>query len=385
MATKKALDDIFNDDDPFGLLEVKAPSVSLRTKDERLVGTFEEINAFVEKNGRPPLSNGGIQEHGLAARLAGFIESADKREQLLPFDRFNLLLAKNREINSLDDIFEDDIFEDDALGIFDDDMGLFDFDLVRRPDERASADYVAKRKPCTDFDMYEHLFKAVHSDLKENKRSFVEFKQENLKEGAFYMHNGMLFLLEKINISQREHYKPDGTRVREDGRTRCVFENGTESNMLKRSVEKILYANGKAITERNETSNDYFDRNMKQINDADKQTGFIYVLKSKSENPAIKAYKHLYKVGFTTGTVDDRIKNAKNDPTYLMAEVEIAMTFKCFNMNTHKFEKLLHDYFGHSCLEIDIFDKNGLRHSPREWFNISLTEINDFVETIIQD
>ncbi len=379
MATKKTLDDIFNDDDPFGLLEVKAPAASFRTKDERLVSNFEAINTFVEKNGRLPQLNEGIQEHGLAARLEGFRDNTENREKLLPYDKLNLLTAKNQEINSLDDIFEDDV-----LGIFDDDLGLFDFTLVRRPDDRASADYVAKRKPCPDFQNYEGLFKAVHVDLKESKRSFVEFKQGNLKEGAFYMHNGLLFYLEKINISQREHYKTDGTRVREDGRTRCVFENGTESNMLKRSVEKILYANGKAITELNESSNDYFERNMMQITVADQQSGYIYVLKSKSEKPEIKAFKHLYKIGFTTTTVEDRIKNATIDPTYLMAGVEVVMTFKCYNMNTHKLEKLLHDYYGNSCMEIEIFDKNGLRHSPREWFTVTLSEIEEFVERILK-
>ena len=123
MATKKTLDDIFNDDDPFGLLEVKAPAATFRTKDERLVSTFEEINAFVEKNGRPPQLNGGIQEHGLAARLDGFRDNADKREQLLPYDKFNLLAIATSSISSLDDIFEDD-----DLGIFDDDSGLFSFE-----------------------------------------------------------------------------------------------------------------------------------------------------------------------------------------------------------------------------------------------------------------
>lgn len=197
------------------------------------------------------------------------------------------------------------------------------------------------------------------------------------------MHNGVLFYLEKINISQREHYKPDGTRVREDGRTRCIFENGTESNMLKRSVEKILYANGKAITERNETSNEYFDRNM-HITEADQESGYIYVLKSKSNKPEIRAIKHLYKIGFTTTTVDDRIKNAVNAPTYLMAGVEVVMTFKCYNMNTHKLEELLHDYFGNSCLEIEIFDKNGFRHSPREWFTVTLSEIEEFISVVLE-
>ena len=49
---------------------------------------------------------------------------------------------------------------------------------------------------------------------------------------------GYLFLLESITYERDDHYKEDGTRVRKDGRTRCIFENGTESNILKRSVDK---------------------------------------------------------------------------------------------------------------------------------------------------
>ena len=379
MENKKTLDDILNDDDPFGLLEVKAPASSFRTKDERLISTFEEINFFVEKNGRAPQLNGGIQEHGLAARLEGFRDNADKRDQLLPFDKYNLLSEVTDSVNSLNDIFEDD-----DLGIFDDDTGLFDFEHVKRPDERASADFIARRQSAKDFDTYEPLFKKVHAELRSGERSFVEFKQGNLKEGAFYMHNGLLFYLEKINISQKEHYKSDGTRVREDGRTHCIFENGTESNMLKRSVEKILYANGKAITELNTTTIENFTSNFSTINETDKESGYIYVLKSKSEKPEIKSIKHLYKIGFTTTSVEERIKNASQEPTYLLADVEIVMTFKCYNMNTQKFEKLLHDYFGKSCLEIDVSDKNGVRHKPREWFTVSLSEIEEFVEKLLK-
>lgn len=87
MATKKTLQDIFNDDDPFGLLDVQAPSSSYRSTDERMVSSFEEINTFVEKNGRVPQLNGGVQEHRLASRLADYRNNADKREQLLSVDR----------------------------------------------------------------------------------------------------------------------------------------------------------------------------------------------------------------------------------------------------------------------------------------------------------
>ena len=378
MAAKMTLQDIFNDD-AFGLLEVKAPIATARNADERLLTSFAEINAFYKVNQREPQLGGGIQEHGLASRLVGIRSDVSKMEMLKQLDQFGLLNTTTKEINSLDDIWEDDL-----LGLLsDDDMGLFDFNHVQRPDERASSDFVARRKPCVDFNNYESHFKAVHKDLKEGSRSFVEFKQGNLKEGAYYLHNGVLFYLEKINISQNEHYKSDGTRVREDGRTRCIFENGTESNMLKRSVEKILYANGKAITERNDTSNDQFHQHFSGITDQDQQAGYIYILKSKSDKPEIRDIKHLYKIGFSTTTVEERIKNAAQEPTYLMADVRIVMTFNCFNMNTHKLELLLHNFFGSSCLNVDVFDSFGNRHTPREWFIAPLDIIEQAVQLIL--
>ena len=37
-------------------------------------------------------------------------------------------------------------------------------------------------------------------------------------------------------------------------------------------------------------------------------------------------------------------------------------------MNAKKFEQLIQRFFGEVCLEIDVFDNNGIRHRPREWF-----------------
>jgi len=152
---------------------------------------------------------------------------------------------------------------------------------------------------------------------------------------------------------------------------------------LKRSVEKILYANGNVITEKNETSIEQFDNHFSGITDEDKESGFIYILKSKSDKSEIKGIKHLYKIGFSTTTVEERIKNAAQEPTYLMAEVRIIMTYKCFNMNTHKLELLLHNFFGSSCLNVDVFDALGNRHTPREWFIAPLDIIEQAVQLII--
>ena len=373
----KKLQDLF-ENDPLGLLDVK-PITAIRTEDNVLVSKFQEIVDFYQQNQRLPLENNGISEHTLYSRWCDFRDTDSKRKILEQYDEFDLLKQEEKKIFTIDDILEND-----PLGLLDeDDMGLFDFNLVQRPDERESADFVARRKPCVDFDKYESQFKAVQKDLKEGSRSIIEFKQGNLKEGAYYLHNGVLFYLEKIDISINEHYKPNGTRVRTDGRTRCIFENGTESNMLKRSVEKILYANGKAITEVNASSLDQFNQNFSGVTDEDKQAGFIYILKSKSDKPDIKDINHLYKIGFSTTTVEDRIKNAAIEPTYLMADVRIVMTFNCFNMNPQKLELLLHNFFGSSCLNVDVFDSLGNRHTPREWFIAPLDIIEQAVQLIL--
>ncbi|MEI8086196.1 MAG: GIY-YIG nuclease family protein [Paludibacter sp.] len=373
----KKLQDIF-DNDPLGLLDVK-PLAAVRSEDIVLVSKFQEIIDFYEQNQRLPLENNGVNEHTLYSRLCDYRDTDSKRKILDKYDQFGILMPIEIKVFTIDDIMNDD-----PLGLLDeDDMGLFDFNLVQRPEERASTDFVARRKPCTDFENYQSRFKEVQVDLKAGNRSIIEFKLGNLKEGAYYLHNGVLFYLEKINITKNDHYRTDGTRVRTDGRTRCIFENGTESNMLKRSVEKLLYANGNAITEKNETSIEQFDQNFSGITAEDKESGYIYILKSKSDKQEIKDIKHLYKIGFSTTTVEERIKHGAQEPTYLMAPVRIIMTYKCFNMNTHKLELLLHNFFGSNCLNVDVFDALGNRHTPREWFIAPLDIIEQAVHLII--
>jgi hypothetical protein len=237
MDKDKVLDEIFSND-PLGLLIVKPKKSGARTADERLLASFQEINDFVANNNKEPEPNpSNISEYQLYSRLKSLRENTVKVEQLKPHDIYNLLpeieisqanepkqeYLKPKEINSLDDILGDDSL--DILG--GDDEGLFEFKHTPKDYERAQADFIARRKPCKDFDKYKPLLASVQKDLAEGKRKLIDFKQDNLQEKAFYVHNGVLFYLEEINISQKEHYKKDVTRVREDGRTRCIFENGT--------------------------------------------------------------------------------------------------------------------------------------------------------------
>lgn len=378
MDKDKILKNIF-EDDPLGLLNIKPTSSPARNEDERLVASFQEINDFYEKYKKEPEQGGGIQEHQLFSRLKSLRENPTKIEQLKSHDKFGLLNFEIKIIQSFDDIFNDD-----DLGLLaDDSEGLFEFRHIRKIDERASSDFVARRKPCKDFNKYEQQFKDVQRDLKNGKRRLVAFKEENLRAGDFYVHNGILLYLERVDEKKEVQEYKSGSRERKDGRTRVLFENGTESNMLFRSLYKSLLANGMAVSENLDDANESFLEIFSNINEHDQEAGYIYILKSKSNKQEIKEIQNLYKIGFSTTSIEDRIKNAKQEPTYLMADVRIVMTYKCYNMNPQKFEQLIHNFFGNSCLNIDVFDKEGNRHSPREWFIAPVGIIDQVIHLII--
>jgi hypothetical protein len=289
-------------------------------------------------------------------------------------------IAREREIDSLDDIFTDDTFS-----FFDDDTAaeLFDLKHVGQASDRAEADFVAQRKPCKDFEQYETVFKAVQKDLAGGKRKLLQFKEDNLREGKFYVHNGILLLLQEAAIEEKEEEYRSGGRTRKDGRTRVIFENGTESNMLYRSLYKALLANGKAVSDHEYEVDEELAKNFGLVTEADQESGYIYILQSKSQNPEIKALKNLYKIGYSTMPVMERIKNAAKEPTYLMAEVELISVFKCYNLNAQRFEQLLQIFFAEVCLDIDIFDHKRARRRPREWFIAPLPVIQRVIEMIV--
>ncbi|MBG6063371.1 hypothetical protein IWX83_003181 [Flavobacterium sp. CG_9.1] len=373
----QTLEDIFANDQ-FDILNVKPKVSSARNADERLSASFGEVNDFFAKYNKEPQPNpGNISEFQLYSRLKSIRSDIEKMQSLEEHDIHGLLNFEAKQINSIDDIFNDDTFD-----LLDDDSDLFDFKHTPKDYERAPSDLVARRKPCKDFDKYEILFKDIQKDLKDGKRKLVDFKEDNLREGDFYVHNGVLMLLENINLTQEETYV-EGKRLRKDGRTRCIFENGTESNMLYRSAAKILYSNGKVVTQNRDKVNENFIERFSNITDEDAAAGYIYVLRSKSKDERIIAIDNLYKIGYSKDAVEERIKNAQKDPTYLMAPVKIITSWKCYNMNPQKLEQLLHNFFGKSCLNIDVFDDKKRRYLPREWFIAPIDVIEQAIELII--
>lgn len=386
MAKKKlTIDDIFNDDD-FGLLDSKVKTSTVKTDEERLIDSFEEINVFIDKNDREP-NKSSMSEYGLMAKLKNFRKNVDQKKILKPFDRHNLLGHVEMEKQSIDDIFNDD-----DLGLLepDTDLDIFKFKHTPRPEDRAEADFAAQRKPMKekDFEKYEKMFLQVHKEIKEGKRKIKPFKDvdKHLKEGQFYIADGIMLFLERANLKREKENLKESTLNRKDGRTRIIFENGTLSNMLYRSLSKALYnGNGKMISNTYEKMEQDLFINSGLVKEEDVQSGWIYVLKTKSTKKELSGIKDLYKIGFASGSVDDRIKNAKNEATYLFAEVKKIATYKVYNRNADKLENLLHRFFAKACLDIDLYNEQGQRLNPREWFVVPFEVIEEAIQLILNE
>lgn len=380
MNNKITIDDIF-DDDEFGLLNSSSKATRQKSGDDRLVDSFEEINQFIDKTGREP-NTFSMSEYTLCARLKTFRQDNSMKRTLKPFDRHNLLGHVEIEELSIDDILNDE----DDFGLLDTDKELSIFRLKNVPADKAETDMVAQRKSMKekDFLKYEAMFQQVHREIKAGKRKLLPIYdvEKNLIEGQFYVIDGVMLFLEEVNLGKREVELSRETARRKDGRTITIFENGTYSNMLYRSLGKQVQKSGKMITESIETVEQDFFKNPTQLNEEDTQSGWIYVVKSKSTNPSIAGIKDLYKIGFSSTPIDKRISNSKNEATYLYADVQKVASYACYNINANKLEELLDRFFATACLNVDVFDPAGQRITPREWFVVPFNIIEEAINMI---
>ena len=344
-------------DDDMGLLNVK-PKRSAVGVDERLLSSFQQVNDFYRQHSREPESNpSNILEFQLFNRLKGLRASKEKCEALQGVDEYKLLtfVEPAKPITSVADIFEDD-----SLGLLDNEVASI-FDLRHVPaTSKEMPDKIAQRKRCPDFDQFEPLFKQCHAELASGVREARGFTgEQQIQPGHFFILNGITAYVAEVGEKELKNGKVNA-------RLRCIFENGTESNMLLRSLATELYKDetGRRILDPTEKALEALEL----IQENDEKSGYLYVLQSLSKNQEIAGTKNLYKIGYSTVPVQERIKNAAIEPTYLMAPVKVVCAFECYNLNPQKFELLLHTFFGSSCLAVDVFDKDGKRFTPREWF-----------------
>jgi hypothetical protein len=377
-ARKSKLQEIF-DSDPLGLLEVKSNSKQeRRDEDWRLRELFAEITRFYEDNQRLPNSDGGdINEYTLAARLEGIKHDTKKVKALLDLDTYNILRAEETPSISLEQLLTED-----PLGLLDSDEesdSIFKM-LHVKPTDRLRPDYIARRKACKDFDMYEDAFKRIHADLESGRRKLVMFNdQEDLAEGHYFVLRGVVFYLEVDSSSLTEKTYQGQVYRRKDGRTRCIFDNRTESTMLFRSLTNAMRIDGFCISDIQIN-----DNGTPKIEPDDIQNGYIYVLRSLSRNPKIRQMRNLYKIGYCSGDVTSRIQNATKEPTYLMSDVEVILTARCYNLDVPYLETNIHRFFSGTNLQLEIRDNQGILHYPREWFIVPLSVVEEAIQLIVK-
>lgn len=278
----------------------------------------------------------------------------------------------------MDDQELDDILNDPIFHISDTERELFTLpEALRLKKERDKTDYVAQRKACDDFEKYAPRFKQVHKELKEGKRSLGRYNEKALREGGFYIVSGVMVYLDAII----DLHKDDRNYKHKDGRTRIIYENGMESDIKLRTLGKNIYTDGFIITENKEE--DYLALQSFKVDKEDVHDGWIYILRSLSEHPEIAGQENLYKIGFSTTPVKERIKNAEYEPTYLMDKVEFVADWKTYNMRTQAFEDLIHQFFSAVKFHLKVFDLAGKEHKPREWFIVPLPIIKSVIQHIV--
>ena len=279
----------------------------------------------------------------------------------------------------------EDIFEHDELGLFEEEEEQAALELEsiltlkHVTPVRNKYDSGKGTKPCEDFEKFKYRFEKCHSDLKQGRRKLIEFKgASRIEVGNFYLLGGQLAYVDNLyNVQKKIH-------GRIDARLRLIFENGTESDMLRNSLERRLYEkNGKAITELEETNQDIINQRMQGITQDDKEVGYIYILKSKSQNYEIASIENLYKIGLARESVEKRIKNAHKETTYLSDEVELIAQYKCYNLNLSTLENLIHRFFAEVRLDVSIIGQDGREINPKEWFIVPLEVINEAMELLI--
>lgn len=393
----RSLDDIFKDPAADELLA--KPNKKQITYDPE-VEKFKEIETWVnEHNGKEPEKTSDLNRLGerkLASRLTGIRNDPERLILLKPYDEMGLLKIENQEssiqekvknekktFSSLDDLLNSDsiLFDNTNETL---NSKLFDTGKLNKykKSQENKPENKSKRKIMDDFSQYDLLFKNVQADLASGRRKLVPYDNNEIELHHFYVLNGQLLYIESIGS---EFKNKTHSASETDARLHVIYENGTENYPLRNGLIASLYGSrkrgilGRAISE----PDDQF-----KLSAEDQVTGYIYVLKSMSNNVDVKRIQEdhfLYKVGFTSGTVEKRIANAENEPTYLYGPVKVVAEYQVINLKPEALETALHHALAQYQLDVDIKAGNGKIIHPREWFTADLDTINDLISRIISE
>lgn len=370
-----------DDDELLDALGVEVAPIkvaSRTTREERIIAGFEDILRFHQMHGRAPLhgEDRDIFERLYAVRLEQLRKLPEAQTLLADLDGPGLLSGAVAIPVDVDALDEDALLAE--LGIGDEPADQNDITVlrhVRSSVEKRAAEEIADRTPCADFDKFQPLFEAVERELKAGIRKTLRFGRDaSIARGNYFIVGGQLAYVAEVG----ETFKaPNGDS---DARLRVIYANGTESNLLLRSLQRALY--------KDETGRRLSDTDMGPLfGDApeadDIASGTIYVLRSLSNHPFVVEHRELiHKIGVTGGKVETRIANAEKDATYLLADVEVVATYKLHNLNRTKLENIFHRLFSAAQLDLTIEDRFGNPVKPREWFLVPLHVIDEAVQRI---
>ena len=350
-------------EDEFGLLEfrVKAPPA---TADDRVVAAFEEIAAFTRRMGRPPAATpADIGEWKLAKRLEGLCADDEKREMLAPYDELGLLVAPAPPASV------EEVADDDPFGLLGGGEDLFDLRHV--PKTQTMPDEVARRQPAEDFETFRQLFVDCHADLRAGRRKLVAFKNPlEIKPKRFFVQGGVLLYVAEVGELTRNEIK------KSNARTRCIFENGTESALLLQSLASNLYKGGKRVTIPDAET-------LSEMGlDPETPMASVYVLRSLSDDSQLAEFPALHKIGSTSSTASERTAGADSETTFLGAPVEIVEEYRVPRGVESKIEHLLHRLFAPARIDA-WFERDGRTVAEaNEWFAIPFSLIDEAIGLI---
>lgn len=358
-------------------VEVESERQSSRTpREERIIAGFEEIQRFVDEHGHAPQhgEERDIFERLYAVRLDRIREQPECRILVEPIDHQGLLGGSPAATAPAPDDLDDDALLAE-LGVEAETSPITELRHVRSSAEKRAAEEVATRDRCEDFETFKPLFDQVQKELDAGIRETRPFElKAEIEKGRFFIVGGQkAYVADMGEIVTTEH-------GRTDARLRVIFDNGTESNMLMRSLQRALNKDdaGRRITD--PTAGPLF---ADETAEGDEASGTIYVLRSKSDHPLVAENRDLvHKIGVTNISIEKRIAGARLQPTFLMADVEVVATYVLYNINRSKLENLIHRIFEPARLEIEIMDRFGRPVVPREWFLVPLFVIDDAVAKI---
>ena len=368
--------------DALGIDVAPAKIASRTPREERIIAGFEDILRFHQTHGCAPLhgEDRDIFERLYAVRLEQLRQLPEAQTLLADLDRPGLLAGGGAPQAHIDDLDTDALLAELGVDAAPGDTAAAQGDItvlrhVRSNTQRHAAEEIADRTPCEDFEDFAPLFERAERELKAGVRTALHFGRDaSVTQDNYFILGGQLAYVAEVGETIKA---PNGES---DARLRVIYANGTESNLLRRSLQRALY--------KDDTGRRLSDSDMGPLfGDApepdDIASGTIYVLRSLSNDPYVAKHRELiHKIGVTGGKVETRIAGANKDATYLLADVEVIATYKLHNIHRTKLENIFHRLFAAAQLELTIEDRFGNAVKPREWFLVPLQVIDEAVNRI---